>query len=76
MMLATSHRRDKSLYRYTSLMMFFGGLNAIYISTTHAYGKYFGEYSIDSDLALLGMGIVVWYVALKIFESFSTVKRR
>ncbi len=42
----------------------------------HAYGKYFGEYAIDADLALLGIGIVVWYIALKIFESFSNVQRQ
>lgn len=75
-MLATSHRQDKSLYRFTTFMMLLGGLNAIYISVTHAYGKYFGEYSIDSDLALLGVGVVVWYIALKIFEHRSDIKRR
>ncbi len=74
-MLATTHRRDKSLYRFTSWAILLAGVNAVYISATGAYGKNFDVNDIDSSLGLLGVGILIWYIALKIFESLSKIKR-
>lgn len=74
-MLATSHRRDQALYRFTTFMLFLGAANAVYISANRLYGKYFGAYNIDSQLAMLGIGVLLWYIALKFFESQSPIKR-
>lgn len=74
-MLATTHRKDQKLYRFTTWMLFLGVLNAIYISVNRLYGEYFGAYNIDSQLGLLGIGVVIWYIALKFFENQTPIKR-
>lgn len=74
-MLTTTHRRDKNLYRFTSWIILFAGLNAVYISATGAYGKEFAVNNIDANLGLLGVGILLWYIALKVFERLSKIKR-
>lgn len=74
-MLATTHRKDQTLYRFTTWTLFLGVMNAIYISANRLYGVYFGAYNIDAQLGLLGLGIMAWYVALKFFEKKSPIKR-
>ncbi len=74
-MLATTYRRDKGLYRFTSWIILAAGVNAVYISATGAYAKEFAVNNIDAKLGFLGAGILVWYIALKVFESLSKIKR-
>ncbi len=68
-LLATSHRHDQALYWFTMVMLFLGGLNAVWISVTDGYQTYFQVSKLDGQLGVLGVGVVVWYVALKVAKT-------
>ncbi len=72
-MLATTHRHDKTLYKFTSVMLFLGAANAVYISVTQQYDKYFDVSDLDGQLGWLALAVLIWYILLKITDHYSHV---